>query len=263
MNLEQAEKFSIAAMTEWKIKKKGFFLKVIKILHKSADQETTASNEFEFSLIDKEPNLRVLHLCFWKPNLTKQEIGIIIKKRGLSFIYIFKYLKQKFNAFYNLSLFRSLIEFDQKNGQFPVQFGMEYSNGFLPKIKVYLSVNRAIFNLKEFCLCFNLAYGSLKKESGDYYFDAIGIDLLPDGKFYFKFYPLQHFHRGALCRIDKESKKLSVKFWERFPQKLTLFQYDKMNYMKLPPFVRDFFKKMDLRVSYLSIENKKRSLYFR
>lgn len=263
MNSKQAKKLITIASQEWNFKKKNVFLKVIDLLDESVKQEAAAANEFEFSLIENERKLRLLHLNFWKPNLTPLMIEIILKKRRLFLSFILKYLKYKFNASYNLSLFRLLDEFNQKNGCFPIQFGLEYSKDFLPKVKIYLSSNSLVFNLKKFCFFFNLDHKILTREFKHRYFDAIGIDLLPDGDFYFKFYPLRHPHGGSLYRFDRKSKKLSVKTWERFPQKLTLQKFEKLNFMKLPLFLKNIFREDNLIVSYLCIENDKKSFYFR
>ena len=59
---------------EWKIKKKDFLFEIINYLDKKVAKKHNFHHDFEFSLIEEEPKIRLLLLDFWQPNLSIQDI---------------------------------------------------------------------------------------------------------------------------------------------------------------------------------------------
>ena len=164
---------------------------------------------------------------------------------------------------YYLNLMNSLILFNRSNGRWPIQFGMEYIEKNKLKIKIYLSVNADIFPLKSFCDDFKLKYGVLKKKFKQRSFDTVAIDLLPNGGYFFKFYPINGDNKGMLYRINKKSEFLFSKNWQRFPRGLFL-KNAKMYMVGFLPFaIEEFLTENKIRVSYLCKEREVKSVYFR
>jgi len=248
---------------EWKIKKKDFFFEIINYLDKNIDKKISFSNEFEFSLIEGDSKIRLLHLNFWQPILSFEKIKRIIKKREETITSIFRKLSLAFNCQYNLPLLISFLKFNRVAGFWPIQFGLEYQKKSQPKIKVYLSINKDKFSLKKFCNDFNLNYKILIKEFKDRKFDTIAIDFLSDGEYGFKFYPLTGINNGLLYRVSKNSEFFSVKMWQRFPQGLTVKDIENSNFIILPLFIKNIIAKNKFKIFYLSEENNKRGIYFR
>lgn len=241
----------------------GVFLKVVDVLYKLHPNRFFPFNEFEFSFVAGNDFLRFLHLLFWKPSLTGREIRKFLKKRGGNIKKVFSILGKKFNCRYNLNLYESLLKFNRESNLWPMQFGLEYDRKEGPKVKIYLSINGKSFSLEKFCITFKLNYKKIKKVFYNKKFDAIAVDFLPNGKYFFKFYPLSGKNKGLLFRMDKNSKIFSVKTWQRFPGGLSVKNKKKFQFMKLPDFIFKFIKDNNLKIHYLCEENGKKSIYFR
>jgi len=263
MTVDQAKKIISLLAREWRIRKKNFLLEIIDFLDKNVDKKTSFSNEFEFSLIENESQIRLLHLNFWPLNLPIQIVKKILKKRKTVIISIFQQLNRKFNSAYNLSLLQSFFRFNEKTGLWPIQFGLEYQNKTKPKIKIYLSVNGGRFSLRNFCKNFNLDYKILDRKFKNKKFDTIAIDFLPNKDYGFKFYPLTAQNKGLLYRTSKESKISSVKNWARFPDGLIIDDKKVVNFIKLPTYLYNLIKDNNFKIHYFCQENDKKSIYFR
>jgi hypothetical protein len=263
MNNIQAKKIVTLLAQKWKIKNKKFFFELVEFLDKNVNKKYSFYNGFEFSWIEKEPKIRLLHLDFWKTNLSRSSIEKILKKRTKSIVSIFNKFTKQFNCSYKLSLLKKFLKFNKAINRWPVQFGFEYQKKMKPKLKVYLSVNGDRFPMRTFCNEFNLNYKLLNRKFNDKKFDAIAIDFLPNNDYCFKFYPIKNKNEGFLFRITKNSETISVKKWKRFPEGLSIKDKRVINFIKLPKFLYKIIKKNNLKVHYLCEENGKRSIYFR
>ena len=263
MNNIQTKRFITFLAKKWEIKNKKFLLEIVDFLDKNIDKKTSFSNEFELSLIENEPKIRLLHLFFWRPNLSIQIIKKILKKREAAIISVFNQFNWQFNCSYNLSLFQIFFQFNKKAGLWPIQFGFECQKNLKPKLKVYLSVNGSNFSWEEFCDKFKLNRGILSKKFKNKKFDTVAIDFSLDKNYCFKFYPLIAINRGLLYRVDKNSKIISIKKWRRFPDGLTVDDKRISNFIKLPPNLYKIIENNDFKTHYLCEENGKKSIYFR
>jgi hypothetical protein len=267
MDIVQAKQIINILSNEWKIKNKSFLLKIVDFLDKNNYRKSSFFNKFEFSLVEKEPKIRLLHLWFWQPDLPIQSIKRIIGKRELSITSILKQLSREFKCSYNLSLLRSFFQFNKKTGLWPIQFGLEYQKKSLPKIKVYLSVGEKYpkreeeFSCENFFDYFNLNFRNLNNLFKNKKFDAIAIDLLPTNRFLFKLYPCIRKNYGYLYRILPSSVVKSVKTWHRFPQGL-LFE-ETSNFFSFPLPLKKFIEENGLKIHYLCNEEDRKSIYFR
>jgi len=263
MTVNQAKNIINILSQKWEIKNKDFFLEIIKYLDEKVEKEYSLRHYFEFSLIENEPRMRLLHLFFWQPNLPLRIVEKIIREREKEIAFIFQKVSRKFKCAYNLSLLQSFFQFNQKFGLWPIQFGLEYKKE-PPKIKIYLSINGQDFPFNFFCNSFNLKYKILEKKIGQRKLDTIAIDFLPNGEYIFKFYPLDSHRNGWLYRVSKNSEILSIKKWQRLVWGLTLkgMQEKKLN-VKLSLFLKNFIAKNNLKISYFCQEGNKKSIYFR
>ena len=263
MNNTQTKRFITLLAKKWEIKNKKFLLETVDFLDKNINKKISFYNGFEFSLIEEEPKIRLLHLDFWQPNLSIQDIKKIIKKRETVIASIFQQLNRKFNSAYNLSLLQSFFRFNEKTGLWLIQFGLEYQNKKKPKIKVYLGINKDKFPLKNFCREFCLDYKLLKQRLKNKKFDTVAVDFLPNSDYDFKFYPLTAQNKGLLYRTSKESKISSVKNWARFPDGLIVDDKKVVNFIKLPTYLYNLIKDNNFKIHYFCQENDKKSIYFR
>lgn len=264
----QAKKIINTLSKEWRVKKAKTLLEIVNFLDDNIDRKLSFFNGFEFSFIEGENNIRLLHLNFWKPELLKKESEKILKKREKNIKKIFRQLIKVFNCKYNLNILKSFFEFNQQNGFWPIQFGLEYQKKIQPKIKVYLSLEerspkiKREFSLKKFCQQFNLDYKFLSKLFANKKLETVAIDFLANKGFQFKFYPILKENQGLLYRVNQDSKILSRKTWNRFPNGLTLNEVEK-NFMKLPSLISKIIIENNLKIHYLCQENEKKSIYFR
>ena len=263
MTVDQAKKIISLLAREWRIRKKNFLLEIIDFLDKNINKKISFYNGFEFSLIEEEPKIRLLHLDFWQPNLSIQDIKKIIKKRETVIASIFQQLNRKFNSAYNLSLLQSFFRFNEKTGLWPIQFGLEYQNKKKPKIKVYLGINKDKFPLKNFCREFCLDYKLLKQRLKNKKFDTVAVDFLPNSDYDFKFYPLITQNKGLLYRANKASKIVSVKTWLRFLDGLSGNDEQVHKFIKLPAWFYRILRENNFKIHYFCKENDKKSIYFR
>ena len=263
MTVDQAKKIISLLAREWRIRKKNFLLEIIDFLDKNVDKKTSFSNEFEFSLIENESQIRLLHLNFWPLNLPIQIVKKILKKRKTVIISIFQQLNRKFNSAYNLSLLQSFFRFNEKTGLWLIQFGLEYQNKKKPKIKVYLGINKDKFPLKKFCREFCLDYKLLKQRLKNKKFDTVAVDFLPNSDYDFKFYPLITQNKGLLYRANKASKIVSVKTWLRFLDGLSGNDEQVHKFIKLPAWFYRILRENNFKIHYFCKENDKKSIYFR
>lgn len=252
---------------KWKIKDKSFLLEIINYLEKGVKKEYSFRDGFEFSLVEKKPSLRLVHLYFWQPKLSPQIVQEIIKEREKNITYIFQKISQQFNSSYNLSLLQSFFKFNRNTGLWPIQFGLEYQKESSLKIKIYLSLEekyserKAIFSLKNFSDYFNLNFLNLNKLFNNKNFDTVAIDFLPANKYLFKFYPYSQKNRGYLYRILPFSTVESVKIWQRFPEGLLFEEIPKK--FCFSSALKKIIEKNKFKIHYLCQEKNKRSIYFR
>lgn len=268
MNARLAKQFVNLAVNKWKNSSAHRLAleNIVDFLVEKNDisKKYIFDNTFEFSLVENSDNIRMLHLLFWKDKIPPKNKEVFIKSRQEIIIEIFKNINEKFYRKYNIEILKFFFAFNQKRGSYPVQFGLEYNRNLLFTIlKVYLSINGNLFPLKKFCNTFDLNYKILKEKFKDKKFDAIALDFLSNGKYSFKFYPLTNTNKGLLYRVDKETKISSVKDWARFSNGLELKEVEKINFLKLPAFLKAIITKNNFRIHYLSRENDKKSIYFR
>ncbi len=249
---------------KWKIKNKKFFFEIINFLDKNVNKKFSFFNGFEFSFIENQPKVRLLHLDFWYPTLSLSIFKKIIEKREKTIILLFKKFSQKFHCFYSLELLKKFFQFNREEKNFPIQFGFEWNKKSQPRLKVYLSINGINFSLKKFCHEFQLNKLQTQKNFlKNKKFDTIALDFFPHGGYCFKFYPLLTKSKGLLLRINKDSKIISIKKWKRFPKGLEIEDSKVRNFIKLPKYLFTIIKKLDFKVHYLCEENSKKSIYFR
>lgn len=267
MNNIRAKKFINLLSRIWKIKEVKFLLEIVDFLDKNTDKKLSFYSDFEFSLIEDEPKVRLLHLNFWQLNLSSKVIKKIIEKREKAILFFFRKISQKFKCSYNSSLPSAFFQYNRENGLWPIQFGLEYQNNSLPIIKIYLSVEERYpkrkkeFSLKKFSDFFNLNFQNLNKIFKNKKFDTIAFDFLPNNRYFLKFYPYSQENQGYLYRILLSSKIHSIKSWQRFPAGL-LFEEISEKFF-LPLFLRKFIKKNKVKIHYLCQEKNKQSIYFR
>jgi hypothetical protein len=266
MTTHQAEKFIDFLCQKWGIKDKDFLMETVKYLNQAINKKYSFSDYFEFSLIEGEPKIRLLHLDFCQSNLP---IGIIkknLKKRETAIVFIFRKLNQKFNCHYNLSLLQSFFQFNQESGLWPIQFGLEYQKNSQPKIKVYLSLEEKYskrkerFSLSKFCQKFNLDDRVLSKRLKNRRFDTVAIDFLPAKGYCFKFYPFFR-NKGFLYRVRPFSEIDSQKKWQRFPQGIVAEKI--IDKLKMNTQIKKTIKENKFKIYYLCSEDRKKSIYFR
>ena len=267
----QAKQFINVLTKEWGIRNKKFLLELIDFLNNSVDKEINAFHEFEFSLIEKQSKIRLLHLAFYQHNLSIQNIKKNFEKRETTIISIFQKLNQNFNCSYNLSLLQSFFYFNQKFGFWPIQFGLEYQKRSHLKIKVYLSIQEGCLiaqkekkYFKFFCQYFNLNYKVLIKtfcNKKDVKLDTIAIDFFHNNQYCFKFYPFYKENQGYLYRVLPSSKIDSKKKWQRFLRAITAEKI--INELKINKQIKNIIIKNKFKIKYLCLENKRKSIYFR
>ena len=263
MRADQAKNSINLFCQEWKIRKRDFLLEIIDYLDKKVNKEYSFHHDFEFSLIENKPVIRLLHLNFWQPNLSSANIKKILKERERTIISIFQQISQKFHSRYNLSLLQIFFQFNKKAGHWPIQFGFECQKNSKPKLKVYLSVNSGDFPWEEFCDKFKLNRGILSKKFKNKKFDTIAIDFSPDKDYCFKFYPLVAIDKGLLYRVDKGSRVTSIKIWLRFPRGLFIDDERINKFIRLPALIYKIIKDNNFKIHYLCEENGRKSIYFR
>jgi len=263
MNKIQTKKIIFKLAKEWRLKKVRPFLAMVDFLDKGTNKKLSFSNEFEFSVVEAERNIRSLHLNFWQSNLSVKKVQEIIVKREGAIISILKLLNRQLRCEFSLPLAKKIFRFNRQSGCWPIQFGLEYSGKSKPKIKIYLSINGDYFHLKKFCDKFELNYEILNKKFKNKKFDTIAIDFSPDNDYCFKFYPLVAINKGLLCRVDKESRVTSVKIWLRFPIGLFIDDERINKFIRLPAPIHKIIKDNNFKIHYLCEENGKKSVYFR
>jgi len=264
MNVVQAKKLIINLLKrKSKSKNEKFFLNIADLLDEGVDKKLSFASDFEFSLNNGESNLRLLHLDFCVSGLIIRKVKKIIEKREKIINTVFQKISQKFNCHYNLKTLESFFSFNKKNGPWPIQFGFECQKNSKPKLKVYLSVNGSDFPWEEFCDRFKLNRGILNKKFKNKRFDTVAIDFSSDSGYCFKFYPLIAINKGLLCRVNKNSKIISIKKWRRFPDGLAARDKRISNFIKLPPNLYKIIENNDFKTHYLCEENGKKSVYFR
>lgn len=222
-----------------------------------------ASSEYEFSLVEGIPSIRMLHLSFWKRGRTARAVEKLLLKREEALLSAVSFLGGRSGAGYDLSFLRSFFSFNRETGSWPVQFGAECADAAKPVLKAYLSVNGTAFPLDKFCGVTGLDHVILAKQIGKAGFDSVGVDLLPDGRHSVKLYPRRGADAGLLCRIGPDSKIVSVKGWRKFPLGLPASRLAGGGFMAMPAGAAAFLVRNDRMISYVCAENGRKSVYFR
>lgn len=259
----QAQEFIRFLAKIWKIKEKKFFLEITELLDKNVNRKLSLFNGFEFSLVEGNRSLRLLHLDFWKSNCSFFLIKKNLQKRKEIIKTIFQKVSKKFHLDYNFSLLNSFFQFNEETCLWPLQFGIEYKE---PKVrlKIYLSINGDSFPLKKFCQKFILNFQMLNNKLNNVKFDSVAIDFFSKGNYQFKFYPFLKTNKdkGFLLRINKKSQVISKKIWIRFPNGL-LIDEKINNFLHLPRKILNYMKTNNFKIYYFCKENNKKSIYFR
>jgi hypothetical protein len=267
MKNEEAKKIIHLLCQKWKIGGQEFLFEIVDFLDKKVNKKISFSNEFEFSLIEGEPKIRLLHLNFWQPDLSIPTIKKILKKKEAIITFIFQKISQKFKSSYNFFILKSLFQFNQKNGLWPIQFGLECQKNFQPKLKIYLSLierKKERFSLKKFCEHFQLKYQILRKKIKGRKFDTTAIDFLPQNRVFLKIYPFREKNKGVkgvLWRVSSSSQIGSKKVWQRFPEGVNIEKFS--DKIKIDSFIKKFIKENNFKVHYFCLEKNKPSIYFR
>lgn len=244
---------------------KIFFLNIFDILNNNdINKEEFIFHGFECSFVEGSPKLRVLHLEF--PGiLLNKEMKIKIKKRREKKISeVIRSMGNYFNVEYDVDLCKKIFEFNDGRVNFPIQIGLEYEENKKPKIKIYLSVNSSDFPLSLFFKIMNIDKRAVMKgflENSK--FDAVAVDFMPDKKSSLKLYPLTSRDSGLLVRISETGEIFSKKSWVRFQGGLGQERFLGNSFFNLPLFLQNRIRKDNLKVSYLCLEGKKKSVYFR
>ena len=252
---------------EWDIPKRKSLFDIVEFLDKGIEQSGNFCNDFEFSLVEDGLKIRMLHLDFPKVDLNNNELRKNIKKRESRIISIFRKMEEEFYSRYALSQCKLLYKLNNQNLIYPIQFGLECQKNFAPTIKVYLSVGegfmkqRRIFCFQKFSNLFGLNFKKLRELFKNKKFDTVAIDFLPNGDYFFKFYPYIHENQGYLYRILPSSEVISIKTWYRFPDGL-LFEDIPEEFC-----FNSMFNKLNkmnrYKIHYLCKEADRRSIYFR
>ena len=243
---------------------KEFFFEVVDTLDKDRfGAENFHSRGFEGSFVEGAPRIRLLHLEFpWKSS-AQSTIRKISGEREDVIIDILRKSGERFSCRYDSDFCKNLFTFNEKNGAFPVQLGMECESSGKPKIKAYLSVNAGEFPLEKFCLFAGIDNADTIRFLKEKRFDTVAVDFLPNGKVAIKFYPLISENKGLLLRISYDGSMSSKKSWIRFPRGLDIGTVSKSGLFDVPLFLREQGGKHGFKVHYICLENGKRSIYFR
>lgn len=243
---------------------RSFFLEVVDVLDMGySGSDDFHIREFEYSFVESEPMIRLLHLEFPKEEAGKKRLREIRERREAVIADILSMAERNFGCRYDADSCRKMLAFNAGNGSFPVQVGMECRTGGRPKVKVYLSVNAGRFPVKAFCLSMGIDGGRVTRSLGDRPLDAVAVDFLPGGGISIKLYPLTAENKGLLMRISTDGTVLSRKSWARLPFGLDIGSVSKNGFFDVPLSLRADTERHALRVSYLCLENGKRSVYFR
>lgn len=256
MNEKKAKDFIGLSVEKWHLQlpHREVLEYIIDLLDVGDFKENILDNQFEFSLVEKKDNIRLLHLLFWKDSTSSKDIEKILKRRNENITEIFKEINNRFHKSFNLNFLENFLDFNKNNGLYPVQFGLEYDKEFLGVLKIYLSINSKLFPLKEFSQYFGFNLVFLEKIFKNREYDCIAVDFLGNGSYYFKLYSILN-NKGLLHRIELPNKTVSTKEYLRFPKGLTA---------KNASFkVNGDFKKFINRIYYLTKEKGVKSFYFR
>ena len=220
-------------------------------------------SDFEFSLLENNDNIRMLHLLFWKDKISQRNINIFIKNRQEGIIEIFKNINENFHREYNIEILKFFFAFNQKYCFYPVQFSLEYNRDLLFTIlKVYLSITFQKFPLEKFTKLFGFRYNFLKKIFHNKQYDAIAIDFLENGDYKFKFYAISNNH-GFLYRVERPFKIISIKNYIRIPEGIPLSKIPLVFAFKIDKNIKKFIKRQGFKIHYLAKEKNVKSCYFR
>lgn len=236
---------------------------IIDLLGKDPLEKICFYSGFEFSFVENDESLRLLHLSFLREGVSQEDVKKFKKKRHDDVLRVFRIIGSRFDSNYDFPALSMFLEFNERVGSLPLQVGMECRKGPSFKIKVYLSCNANRFPLEIFCKDFGLDYEILKKNFRNRKFDAVAIDFMPDGAIFFKFYPLVARNAGLLCRFDGKSNMLSIKKWKRFPEGLPINNGMAHEYMQSMPHIHAFAKENACKIHYICEEKGKKSVYLR
>ncbi len=219
------------------------------------------SNTYEFSLNASEKTIRPLHLNFYRPGLPSEIINKLRLRRVNAIRRIVKWANhlspKRWN--YNIDIINYLYRLTEKT-PWPIQFGCSIDQNDAPVIKVYLSITDNTTSrlsceekLRKLCGFLELEWENLEDVFRNDRYDAVGIDLTPDGRGALKIYTYyvppfdytrikQTFqkyqrdknvlvdsylswikqmslrHIGFLYRISADSRVGAIKIWARLEQ---------------------------------------------
>lgn len=243
---------------------KAFFSEVIDTLDGGGFETGNFHGRgFEGSFVEGAPKVRLLHLEFPAKSSGKSEIRKMRSRREVVVIDILRKGGERFSCRYDIGFCEKFFAFNEGNGAFPVQVGLECEASGKPRIKAYLSVNADDFPLEEFCALADIGNVDTIRFLKDKRFDTVAVDFLPDGRVAVKFYPLISENKGLLVRISDDGSMYSKKSWIRFPQGIDIGNVSKSGFFDVPLSLRDHMAGNGLKVHYLCLENGKGSVYFR
>lgn len=269
-------------------------------------QEYSSVNTFEYSLLFSKNEIRLLHLKFYNPHTPVNLIKVLREKRTELITDIVKYFNHKLRYKYNFQIIKQISSFIDDT-RWPIQFGYDINDDFSGAVKIYFSTidnnGKCVDFIQKICKLLNLKWGKLEKYFSGKQFDAVGLNLLPDGHCKLKIYTFysvpfdlseikrlyqEHYRRkniylkpyfmlmeaislkhiGFLYRIAENSSIESVKIWMRLQQLASPSLLRKMKFKsrKLEKWLHNCYKivnSVKSNISYLTLENKKIGFYFR
>lgn len=271
MNSFQAKEVVGLMARQFCVSRPEIICSVIDFLSADSGNHAVYFDGFEFSLVENEEKIRLLHLHFLEAGLPLRMVKNTIESRQARVNALCVKLRRIFGGNYDISLLRLLFEFNMAQGPWPVQVGLEFQGRTRPKLKVYLSLDgrnpdiKKEFSLEKFCGMFGLDPARLKKIFDNSSFDALAVDLLPDGRRFFKFYPYIEEKNGCisgyLYRFYASSRLHSTKLWYNFPQ--GFISNDLLREVTFRNRFIGYLKDSQFRVHYLTEENNIKGLYFR
>jgi hypothetical protein len=251
MNLKKAKHVVELLSLKWGIPDSVFLLELLTVLWISGD----SLQEFEFSFIEGEERIRFNHLYLQDYNEEDNFFAERMKKISLAM----KMISQENKVKVEEVILLKLLFFAGRNRLFPLQFGLACDVTGKIKIKLYLGINGKDFPLD----LFMDTLGFKVENNREVKLDAIALDFAPNEEAALKLYPLSTRDNGTLLRFTKEGKIFSRKVWCRISKGIEMEKFMKKKFIAVPTFLEKEITENKMKVSYLCVENGKKSFYFR
>lgn len=258
---------------------------IIEKIGKSPYSSHLSSHLFELSVHDKKNGFNLLHLNFYKRDLSARTIRKISFYRAKKIISNIQFLNRRSKNRFDLKTAVKVLNLFVASDR-PIQFGADFNSRF-NKVKIYLSLQKgdqslALNNIVLLSQMLGLDPKGILKKFCKENFDSLGVDFLSSGQANLKIYTCdlastsniakvkatylgkkkmnlltrQFFHNfeklslkdvGLLYRIDKKSLIDSIKIWGRLKTMIPL---------KIHPMI-------NIKISYVALENHNHQFYFR